>query len=1111
MAMHFTRDEQDRRRIPIFLKNITIKVSKAPTTTDDKSRIKKKLHGGTVFKITVQYGNLSWIVYRRYWDFVKLHYIYKTLSSRTPQFPSIPKYRFQNRQRNLQNFEEEQKKGSQQQCTMLEPVVDEDTIMALASSVNDTPATNSSFHLFLDADHKVLKDMEDYMNQFISSIGPCGHINRLCVQLSSRFPNIGYHGKEGYAVFQSRTDRDPKQKRMLLHDGLSLFTTGSKRRHKPKWFIVRESYIVCVDDPSESKIYDVFLFDQNFDIHRLILFGKHHKGKFSSTLVNASHWASKKSTLCLTNIHGVYHLRTKNEQQARQFEKSIQSVSQNSIWCKPNRFDSFAPIRHNIPLTWYVDGRDYLWDISVALENAKECIYIHDWWLSPELVSNFPTFLRRPAAQNHEWRLDRILKRKADQGVKIYIIIYKEVAMALPLFSHTAKRHLLSLSSNIFVQRHPSRAIDIFKKDNIFFWAHHEKICVIDNEIAFLGGIDQCFGRWDTPAHILIDDLPANEQIWPGKDYSNPRIIDFHTLDKPFEDNQDRTTLPRMPWHDISMRLMGHSARDAARHFIQRWNYLRRKKPLAPRRPTPMLLPVPDHDGILKIDHYAWRPHMAQCSVQILRSVSPWSIGSTKYLEHSIQNAYFESIRNSEHFIYIGDAIYERIVRAHREGKKWRAILVLPLMPGFPANIDETEATAVRLISEYQYLTIGRGPDSLLARLHAAGIHNTHEYINFYGLRNWAELNGEFVTEQIYIHSKTMIVDDRIVIIGSANINERSLLGTRDSEIAAYIEDTDLMDSVLDGKSIKVGRFAHTLRMRLMCEHVGLDIDEIDIQKYSQNSFIEHHFISKNGVNCIPPYIQVMSTIDQEKQQQQQNRQEEYDLDQASEFSDSSSSSSNIKKKQELGQVIINRMAGDKSRQLSESSAEPLHREETTSTTKTFFGKRRSLAREDYIDFWNELDPDTDNNGDGITCNNEQLKVFNFNQDTIYKILQDPLHDNFQNFWHMLARVNTDLFRRSFLVMPDNNVKTWAQYDNYIKMAKLFLGRIDIKHGGTKTTAAAATTVPFCGLMEDEVSIREILGHIKGHLVIWPTHFMEEDNDNILTTVDRIAPIEIFV
>lgn len=86
-----------------------------------------------------------------------------------------------------------------------------------------------------------------------------------------------------------------------------------------------------------------------------------------------------------------------------------------------HRFESFAPIREGNRVKWYVDALDYMWAVSIALEEAKEVIYIEDWWLSPEL------FLRRPPYQAQEWRLDQVLKRRAEAGVKIYVIVYKEV------------------------------------------------------------------------------------------------------------------------------------------------------------------------------------------------------------------------------------------------------------------------------------------------------------------------------------------------------------------------------------------------------------------------------------------------------------------------------------------------------------------------------------------------------------------------------------------------------------------------------------------------------------------------------------------------------------
>lgn len=39
---------------------------------------------------------------------------------------------------------------------------------------------------------------------------------------------------------------------------------------------------------------------------------------------------------------------------------------------------------------------------------------------------------------------------------------------------------------------------------------------------------------------------------------------------------------------------------------------------------------------------------------------------------------------------------------------------------------------------------------------------------------------------QVYVHSKIMIIDDCVALIGSANINDRSLLGSRDSEVLCY-------------------------------------------------------------------------------------------------------------------------------------------------------------------------------------------------------------------------------------------------------------------------------------------------------------------------------------
>lgn len=72
--------------------------------------------------------------------------------------------------------------------------------------------------------------------------------------------------------------------------------------------------------------------------------------------------------------------------------------------------------------------------------------------------------------------------------------------------------------------RHPDHEVG-----GTFFWSHHEKFVVIDNQIAFLGGIDLCFGRWDTHTHPLADFNGGEEgyEMFPGQDYSDARVRDF--------------------------------------------------------------------------------------------------------------------------------------------------------------------------------------------------------------------------------------------------------------------------------------------------------------------------------------------------------------------------------------------------------------------------------------------------------------------------------------------------------------------------------------------------------------------------------------------------------
>jgi phospholipase D1/2 len=171
----------------------------------------------------------------------------------------------------------------------------------------------------------------------------------------------------------------------------------------------------------------------------------------------------------------------------------------------------------------HIDGQDYFWALSEILDSARECIFILDWWLTPEL------YLRRPPAFHPEWRLDRLLKRKAEEGVKIFVVVYKEVTQTMSMSSAHTKRALEALHPNIAVMRHPDHigALDIVE-----FWSHHEKLVVVDNHRACVGGLDICFGRWDTHTHPLADVHPTSfdRTLFPGQDYNNARILDFQKV-----------------------------------------------------------------------------------------------------------------------------------------------------------------------------------------------------------------------------------------------------------------------------------------------------------------------------------------------------------------------------------------------------------------------------------------------------------------------------------------------------------------------------------------------------------------------------------------------------
>ncbi|KAK5898012.1 hypothetical protein CgunFtcFv8_015466 [Champsocephalus gunnari] len=772
------------------------------------------------------------------------------------------------------------------------------------------------------------KQLEDYLNNLLKKpMYRNYHATMEFIDVSqlSFIHDLGPKGLEGMVLKRSGGHRIP-----------GLNCCGRSRicyRWSKRWLVVKDSCLLYMK-PESGAVSFVMLFDKEFSI------------KMDSKDTETKHG------IRIDSLSRSLVLKCSSYRHARWWGQAIEAFvkKHGAAFLTDHRFGSFAREEVNILAKWYVNGKSYMEDVADALEEAKEEIFITDWWLSPEI------FLKRPVVEGNRWRLDSILKRKAQQGVRIFVMLYKEVELALGINSGYSKRTLLHLHPNIKVMRHPDHV-----SSAVYLWAHHEKIIVVDQSVAFVGGIDLAYGRWDDREHRLTDvgsvtlshqaeaaspnmaapangsgggapesngkniftvtdsvdqprlkgqgrlkrtrisirrhlqkhglasadsdsdledeeisgsqrslhtgvgELFGNTRFWHGKDYCNFVYRDWIQLEKPFDDFIDRHTTPRMPWHDISSVVHGKAARDVARHFIQRWNFTKIMKPKYRSLSFPYLLPK-SHTTAEEQRYQV--PNCIPSKVQILRSASDWSAGIKNH-EESIHNAYVQVILNSQHFIYIenqffiscsdnryvfnkiGDAIAQRIIQAFREGKKYRVYLVTPLLPGFEGDISTGGGSALQAIMHFNYRTMNRGEHSIISQLHKEMGDQWMNYISIAGLRTHAELEGKLVTELIYVHSKMLIADDNTVIIGSANINDRSMLGKRDSEVAVIVEDSEMVPSVMDGQEYQAGKYALQLRLECFRMILGANTDpSIDVSDPISETFFKEVWTATSARNA---------------------------------------------------------------------------------------------------------------------------------------------------------------------------------------------------------------------------------------------------------------------
>ena len=366
--------------------------------------------------------------------------------------------------------------------------------------------------------------------------------------------NSGSKPFEGYVHKKA----DPQCLRTAFSYACKCIEYFAFSQYNLRWIVVKDDCIYYMDKSNSETGKNVYFFDRDLIVKK-----------------------EDRDIIKITNVSRSIILKFKTVFEREIWYKEIMKRADAMIKILSNNpYKSYTNEKKGNKAHWFADGEDYFKDLAEKLMQAKETIFITDWWLSPEvwLIRPAPTQTYMALAYQKKNKKDTppysrlmdILFQCANRGVKVYILVYAECSLALTLNSSHSQHELESLHPNIQVERHPVNCTDLL-------WSHHEKLVIIDQIIGYVGGLDLCWGRWDTHAHPIFEESnDKQEYYFPGIDYSNARIRDFDKVEKYLEESCKRQSFEvRMPWHDVHSRLIGPVVADIARHFVERWNFSR--------------------------------------------------------------------------------------------------------------------------------------------------------------------------------------------------------------------------------------------------------------------------------------------------------------------------------------------------------------------------------------------------------------------------------------------------------------------------------------------------------------------------------------------------------
>ncbi len=288
--------------------------------------------------------------------------------------------------------------------------------------------------------------------------------------------------------------------------------------------------------------------------------------------------------------------------------------------------------------------------------------------------------------------------------------------------------------------------------------SHHQKLIVIDRAIAFVGGMDICDSRWDDRSH----DVEAKHRCGP-------------------------TGTTYLPYHDVQAYVTGEAVDILRSWFCTRWKLASGSElQLEECAPTSVEIKPTFEVAAPRLALARTWPKMdepAHREIRELYRLHARAIGSAKQLIY-IENQYFSSDE-------IARALEQRM--CSDTSSPLEIVMVLPQKSaGFKERVS---------IGVYQA--------QLLARLTKIAAQTGHHFGVYYQV---ARGTGEDVP--VFIHAKVLAVDDRFLLVSSANTSNRSM--GYDTELGVAWEAPEPTPSL------------HSARMELLAEHVGVDTEEAE-------------------------------------------------------------------------------------------------------------------------------------------------------------------------------------------------------------------------------------------------------------------------------------------